>query len=245
MRTDQEAWDLALDNKALVMGLIYKYVNSHATDWYKGEDLKAELESCAWEGMHEACRKWDPSKGTLSTYAYPAVTNAMNARMKVLMRMGTKISGGGFKKGEKGVRPYLNSLDGLNALKEKEAFEASGTNAYDSLSESAHNAFMHEPEALMEDVIINALTLENLMAIVNKILDQMEEPYATIIRLMYLNAPTHERIEHGRSLGSGLTLEEVATILGKSTTWVRAAHDEALYYLKQRLEAKGEGYDLD
>lgn len=244
MRSEQEAWDLALDNKALVMSLIYKYINSHGTDWYKGDDLQAELESFAWEGMHEACLKWDPSKGALSTFAYPCVTNAMNARMKVLMRMGTKVSGN-FKKGEKGIRPYLNSLDSLNALSQERTYEASGTNAYDSLSESTHNAFMPEPEALMEDVIINALAQSHLIARVNKILEQMEYPYALVFRLIYMHEPTHQRIEHGRSLGSGLTLEEIAQKMGKSTTWVKTVHDEAIQYIRFRLEAEGETYDLD
>lgn len=239
-RTEQEAWDLALDNKAMVMGLLYKYVNSHSLPWYKGDALQAELESFAWEGMLEACIKWDESKGALSTFAYPCVTNAMNARMKVLMRMGTKLSGGGFKKGEKGIRPILNSLEGHRANAEAEEIT-------EPLEDLGHNAFMPEPEPLMEDVIIDELRTKALMAKIEKELVALEalgpEPYAQVLRLMYLTEPTHERLNGGRSLGSGLTLEEVGRKLGLSTTTVKTLHDEALYWLQQRLLATGEEYE--
>ena len=238
LRSEEEAWNLALDNKAMVMGLLYRYVNTHSLPWYRGDALQAELESFAWEGMLEACIKWDETKGTLSTFAYPCIRNAMNARMKVLQRMGTKLSGGGFKKGEKGIRPMLNSLEGTKANAEDEEIK----------EPEGISAFMPEPEPLMEDVIVNELSTNALMAKIEKELVALEAleplvPYAQVLRLMYLTEPTHERLNGGRSLGSGLTLEEVGRELELSTTTVKTLHDEALYWLQQRLRAAGEEYE--
>lgn len=238
VRTDQEAWDMALDNKYLMYQVLNKYVRSHSLPWYAGKDLLAELESFAWEGFFDACRRWDESKGfTLSTYAYPSITNALNARMKVLERMGTSMAGG-YKKGEKVERPKLSSLDKLDEVNAKQRDEEN-RNVLSDLNPQP----WYEPQPSMEDAVVDAIEQEALIASVHKILSTMQEPYATVFRDTYITEPTHERRPGGISLGSGLTLKEIGSKYGRDTTWVKGILDEAVEYIRHRLKAEGIEWD--
>lgn len=240
VRTWEEAWDLALDHKGMMYQLLYAYVRKHSLPFYKGEDLLKELESFAWEGFFEACRKWDESKGyTLSTYAYPAITNAMNARMKVLERMGTSMQGY-YKKGEgplqKGnaPRPKLSSIEGLDELRHN-ALRLDGENDY-SLADIYTQPWQGEEPGL-EDTVIDAIHQAETIDRIKAIVDKMPDPHGRVFRLMFLTPPTHDR-EIKRGLGTGYTLSEVAKEYGRSTTWAKEVLDECLEYIRFQLKAE-------
>lgn len=236
IRSYTEAWDLALDHKGIMYQLLYAYVRKHSLPWYQGEDLQKELESYAWEGFFDACRKWDPTKGyTLSTYAYPAVRNALNARMKVLERMGTSMIGHNQTKGEVHKRPYLESIQRED---ERKASRNEG-----ELSDSANIADLTpQPwmdfEPLMEDAVVDAIDQAEKVQRIARIVEGMSEPHKTIFESMFFSDPTHERAK--RSIGAGLTLKEAASEFGRSTTWAREILDEAIEYIRHHLEAENE-----
>ena len=243
IRTWQEAWDLALDHKGMLYQLLYAYVRKHSLPFYKGEDLQKELESYAWEGFFEACRKWDESKGyTLSTYAYPAVTNAMNARMKVLERMGTSMQGH-YQKGTgplqqaESQRPKLSSLEGLD---EMFATQRNLDEGADRSLADIYRQPWQEQEPNHADVVVDAITQAETVGRIREIVSNMSEPHRKVFTLMFLTDPTHER-EIKRGLGTGYTLSEVAKEFGRSTTWAREVLDEALEYIRYQLRADAGG----
>jgi len=244
-RTWQEAWDMALDHKGLMYQLLYAYVRKHSLPWYTGQDLQAELESYAWEGFFDACRKWDESKGyTLSTYAYPAVTNAMNARMKVLERMGTSMQGHNVKGQGTLPRPHLESIEGEDEKKAKRYIEDESKDGH-GLGDLLKQPWQ-QWEPLMEDVVVDAISQAEQVARIRRVVEDMSEPHKTIFELMFLTDPTHERTPRGgRSIGSGYTLKEAAQQFGRSTTWAKEVLDEAIEYIRFQLDALGPDDGVD
>lgn len=236
-RTWQEAWDLALDHKGIMYQLLYTYVRKHSLPWYTGPDLQAELESYAWEGFFDACRKWDEKKGTLTTYAWPAVTNAMNARMKVLERMGSSMQGHNVKGQGQLPRPYLESIEHEDEKKANRYIED------DSKDGHGLGDLIRQPwqqwEPLMEDEVIDAISQAEQVAKITRIVEGMSEPHKTVFELMFLTSPTHERRPGGRSLAPGYTLKEAAQQFGRSTTWAKETLDEAIEYIRFQLDAEG------
>lgn len=226
---------MALDNKGIMYQLLYKYINTHSLPYYKGQDLGKELESFAWEGFFEACRNWDEGKGyTLSTYAWPAIINALNARMKVLERMGTNMQGH-YNKGEGGrPRPGLSSLEGLDERKAKELTDGDPERSLADIYTQPWQG--HEPG--LEDSVIDAIEQAETLERIREIASGMSEPHKEVFTLMYLTPPTHDR-NLLRGLGTGYTLEEVARHLGKSTSWVKVVLHEALDYIRFQLRARG------
>ena len=239
-RSWAEAWDLALDNKGIMYQLLYKYLRGHSLPFYKGDALRAELESFAWEGFFEACRRWDESKGLkLSTYAWPAVQNAMNARMIVLERMGSTMTGK-YTSEEKGIqRPRLSSME---ALDERRAAQYDSEGQEYGLADIYQQPWARETEA-MEDVVIDAVYQAETVERIRKHVSSMSEPHKTVFELMYFTPPTHPRNlnSEGRGLGSGYTLSEVAKKYRRSTTWAREILDECFDYIRFQLEAESEG----
>lgn len=241
-RTWAEAWDLALDHRGLMYQLLYKYVRTHSLPWYRGEDLQKELESYAWESFFEACRKWDESKSKLSVYVYPSVINAMNARMKVLERMGTSLQGH-YAKGTGplatgGKRPELSSIQQLD-----ERFAARMMDREEgerSLADIYRQPWQGE-EPSLEDTVIDAVDQAATLDRIKSIVDKMSEPHKQVITLMYFTPPTHDRVLKGKAmgLGSGYTLSEVAKHFRRSTNWAKETLDEALDYIRFQLEAQG------
>lgn len=238
LRTWQEAWDLALDHKGIMYQLLYAYVRKHSLPWYQGEDLQAELESYAWEGFFDACRKWDASKGyTLSTYAYPAITNAMNARMKVLSRMGSSMQGHNTKGQGQLPRPHLESVQAEDEKKASRYIDDENRDGHSLTDVYPQPWSEHEP--LMEDVVVDAIHQAGRVAEIVRIVDAMSEPHKTVFQLMFLTEPTHDRPANGgRGLGSGYTLRETADHFGRSTTWAKEVLDEAIEYIRYHLDAE-------
>lgn len=238
VRTWQEAWDMALDHKGIMYQLLYAYVRKHSLPWYSGEDLQAELESYAWEGFFDACRKYDESKGyTLTTYAYPAITNAMNARMKVLSRMGSSMQGHNVKGQGTLPRPHLESIQGMSEFQGEKNEEGDAPQNVGELYPQPWSE--HEP--LMEDVVVDAIEQADRVQEVARIVEGMSSPHKEVFELMFLRDPTHERRPGGRSLGPGYTLKETAQEFGRSTTWAKEILDEAIEYIRYHLDA-GDGH---
>ena len=242
-RSWQEAWDLALDHKGIMYQLLYKYVRSHGLPFYTGEALQKELESFAWEGFFEACRQWDEAKGTLTTYAYPSITNAMDSRMKVLERMGSNMQGH-YKKGEGPLtggapRPKLSSLEQLDERRQADVEMEEGNSR--SIADIYTQPWQGE-EPSLEDTVIDAIHQAETVDRIKGIVDSMPDPHKTIFTLMYLTEPTHDR-RPKRGLGSGYTLSEVAKHFRRDTTWARKQLDEALDYIRFQLDAQGEEYE--
>lgn len=239
LRTNEEAWDLALDNKNLMFKVLNAYVSKHSLPYYKGEALRTELESFAWEGFFDACKSWDETKGfQLSTYAYPSITNALNTRMKVLERMGSSMQGH-YTKGEKGERPRLSSLEGIDKVY---ASKVGAIDAVDSIADLKPNP-MQEPEPSMEDVIVNSIYQEELMHKIRAIVKGMSEPHATVFTLAFLTEPTHDRSRYSVSVTTGWTTREIAEKHRQSTSWVKSILDEAIEYIRLHLEQEGETND--
>lgn len=230
---------MALDHKGLMYQLLYAYVRKHSLPWYSGPDLQAELESYAWEGFFDACRKFDESKGyTLSTYAYPAVTNAMNARMTVLERMGSTMHGHNVKGQGKLPRPHLDSIQAQDEKKARWNTEMGESADGHSLGD-LHPQPWQQWEPLMEDVVVDAIAQAEQVGRIRAIVEGMSEPHKTVFELMFLTDPTHERRPGGRGLSPGYTLKEAAQQFGRSTTWAKETLDEAIEYIRFQLDAEG------
>jgi len=227
--------------------LLYAYVRKHSLPWYKGADLQAELESYAWEGFFDACRKYDETKGyTLSTYAYPAVINAMNARMRVLERMGTSMQGHNVKGQGHLPRPYLGSIQEADEKAAERNIDRDQAADGFSLGD-VHAQPWQEFEPLMEDVVVDAIAQAEQVQRIRAVVEKMSEPHKTVFELMFLTDPTHERAPRGgRSIGSGLTLKETAERFGRSTTWAKEILDEAIEYVRYQLDAEmPPGHEVD
>ena len=227
---------MVLENKDLLYKLLNQFVWSHTLPYYSGKDLLAELESYAWEAFFHACRRWDPAKGyTLSTYAYPAVTNAMRHRMKVLARMGSSMIG----YQEKGIvhqRPKLSSLEALDERKNQALnTESVFHNKLSDLMPSATSLDNNNIYISLEEEIINSTSGSELMTKLNTILGFMPEPHATVFRLVHMTKPTHPRRELKKNKGTGLTLSEVGQRYGRSTTWVGQILEEAMEYVRHHM----------
>ena len=130
IREPEEAWALAVENSGLVYSVLFRFINNHDNlVWYRGNDLQAEIESFAWEGMYNACLLWDSSKGTLSTYAVPAIYNTMLHALDKLIKMGGNQKGGGNVKLKYDKTPPIFSLEGLTE-KKNEDLDMDGINTF-------------------------------------------------------------------------------------------------------------------
>ena len=229
IRTNEEAWDLALDNRGLMYKILGKYVQSHGLPYYSGEALRAELEGPAWEALYHACKHWDEKKATLGTFAWKSVVNGLNARMKVLARMGSSLQGGNTK-GVKMPRPALSSIEGMNARK---AETVGNGDLPDNYADTLNQPWAVE-EVSMEDEIIDTIDRLEKVERIKRVVEQMSEPHKTVFTLAYFEEPTHERMEN-TSKTSGLTMHEIADRYGRSTTWVKHTLEEATEYIQWQI----------
>ena len=225
---------MALDHKGLMYQVLNKYVSNHSLPYYKGQDLMVELESDAWEGFFQACLRWDEAKGTLSTFAYPSIKNALNARMKVLERMGSSMVGHQVE-GKIFSRPALSSLEQLD---ERRHPEDGIYGFYNSLSDLLPNAMDHsEVEPSMEDAVVERIDQEEKMKAIRAVVEKMDEPYKDIFTLIYLEKPTHDiaKSAESRLIGGGWTIREVAKKYRRDTGWVKEILDEAVDYVRYQM----------
>jgi RNA polymerase sigma factor (sigma-70 family) len=231
LRTNAEAWALSLENKALVYRQLYKYVNAKSLNWYRGDDLRIELESYAWEGMLEACRRWDPALGKLSTYAVPTINNYLVRGMNILAKMGGNVKSGGSIKGAhaKMETPWVDSLE---QWQETQAEQQDGQGGR-GLAETMPQPWQ-DPDNTFEDDIVGDIGDSQVTQRIKEIVDQMPEPHRTAFQLMHFTEPTHDKKPH--ALGSGLTLKEISEIMGRDTTIVRKWLLEAEEYIRHQLD---------
>jgi hypothetical protein len=223
LRTTEEAWNLALENRGLLYRYLHRFVNRSRLEWYSQDALEQELESYAWEGFYNACLYWDPNKGTLATYSYPAITNFLVRAIIKLGRMGGNYIG--MKKGS-GV--FLNSIEG-----EDDWHRMINGGAQDPLREEASGIADSLPQPWMastednsfEDQVIDSIEHERLVKALMATIPKMGEPYVTMVKLKFSDPPK--------------TLQEVADATGYSRAWVAEKLTEAFEFLGHQLAAQG------
>lgn len=240
VREPEEAWELALANKGLVMSQLFKFLNSHDNlVWYKGDDLRAELESVAWEGMYNACLLWEPSKGRLSTYAVPAIRNTMLQALDKLMKMGGNQKGGQLVKLKYEVTPPVFSLDSMSEARAKN-FDAETVNSYaDEIPQPWQDTETDEEK------LLTRLDNERMAKKIEELTDRMPEPHQSVFRLMALTPDDGLSPGRGQRIRySAMGIRKACLILHYADDKVRDLWLEALDWMELQLEAAGYGEEI-
>jgi RNA polymerase sigma factor (sigma-70 family) len=231
LRAPEEAWALAEANSGLVYSILFKFVNSHDNlVWYKGDDLQAELESFAWEGLYEACLLWDESKGKLSTYAYPSITNSILQALDKLIRMGGNQKGGAQIPLKYKTPPPVFSLDALSEAQVREHDMDHITTLMDELPQPWQDT------ELEEDKIIAGLDKERLVKKIYELTEKMPEPHRSVFKLMALGPERKSDYAHYIRYPS-MGLRETGEILHLPDKKVKKIYEEAVEWMENQLAA--------
>lgn len=104
VRSDEEAWEIAEDNRALGPFLVNQYLLDgirlkhgkfvhKAPSWIHGQgidihELRADLEAVAWSALFLAAKRWEKSKGEFATLAGYTVGQALRQEIENHRRVG-------------------------------------------------------------------------------------------------------------------------------------------------------------
>lgn len=78
LRTDEEAWAMALENEGLANRVCRNFTTNGLP---RGVDFEW-LKSIAWEGLYLAAKTWDPSRGKFSTIATVIIRHELIRHMR-------------------------------------------------------------------------------------------------------------------------------------------------------------------
>lgn len=238
IRTPEEAWNMAVDEKELMLYTVNRFMKGSRPSWYRWEpDLwRQELESIGWEAFYNACLYWDPSRGRLSTYAVPTIQRRLSRHLQRTIRAGgnSRVRGKHSEITEK--FPSIFSLGDLEGEQRDRLGEYDEVWSYEDVtppvwSDLVDNSF--------EDRVIDEADGERFLTQVETVVDGMSEPHRTVFRLVHLEDPSHDRSQYSLARGSGSTLREVGSRLGIDKSRVGIILDEAEEYVRFQLEAKG------
>lgn len=233
IREAEEAWELALANKGLVYKTLLSYVNSKPSiAWYKGEDLRAELESYAWEGMYTACLHWDETKGTLSTYAIPAIRNNMLKQVNKLVSMGGNRRGNTHSPPTEPF-PHIFSAETISVEDKDDT-----TDALSGIGDIVPQPWQDENS--FEDEIIERIDRERTDRAIRELVQRMPEPHREVFELLALG-PQKEFAGRRSSQAPSMSRREAAERLHYSLRKVQDLYEEAVEWMGNQLDAHGYG----
>jgi RNA polymerase sigma factor (sigma-70 family) len=225
LRSSEEAWALALKNEKLLYHTLNKFISSHSLYWYQGVDLRAELESYAWETFYDVALRWNKDKGAFSSYAVKATYNTFLRVMKKLSRLGGNSKSGRKANGEATTPMPTPFVSSMNSIIEDRGLD---------LNDSDSLALGDEVE--FEDQLIDKLDAQRKVKALAEIVSQMEEPYKKIYSLVYFSGLTEPS---NTSYRKGLTIQEVGKAVGCSKTTVMKYLAEAEDYVLFQLQSRG------
>jgi len=237
IREPEEAWEIAKQNSGLVYSILFKFINNHDNIvWYKGNDLQAELESHAWEGMYNACLYWDESKGTLSTYAVPSIQNSMKKALDKLMKMGGNQKGGGQIPLKYKTTPPVFSLDALT-----EAWQDNSD--YPANIEDSFANKIPQPWADLEteeEKILESFDKERMVKKIEELAEIMPEPHRSVFKIMALGP--REEIAYGHYIRyATMGMRKAGKKLHFADRKVKKLYLESLEWMENQLKAANYG----
>lgn len=231
MRSNDEAWELAVEHSDLMWSIFNKFLNTHYNVWFDRKGLSAELESYAWEGMYKACRLWDEDKGALSTYAYPAVERYLLRGYERTLRMGFTAQGN-YAKGETKDPVSLYSYNYWE--EENPEFEIS------SFLDWYRQPWQTDIDnGEFEDDVVIKVDAERLRNKLFPILERMTEPHRSVFEVAHLRereSDPHIAANLNIQHGAQHSYSEIGEILDMPRATVREVLQEAEEFVRFQLE---------
>lgn len=234
LRSDAEAWALVEENKGLCWTAVNRFVkNQKNLAWYKGDDLRREMESHAWEGFFKACRLWDPKKSKLSTYAIKAMENEMGKALNQLVAFGGNLRSGSSP--GPGKYPEVWSADDLaERASEAAGFDGPGESALDQEPGLWDDAIVD-----WEDEYVDQLYTAQLVAAVRELAQQCPGREGEVVRAFLLADPGYEKDFQSNEYGPGLRFKDVQDQLHMAPETIALLYSQGLEWMRNQLRARG------
>lgn len=241
MRSSDEAWQIVLDNKGLLISIVNRFMKDRYLAWYSQEAFRDELDSIAYEAFHRAALEWDPDRGSLATYTFPVIWNDLQDWLNRSIKMGGNYRSGGGKATKTEGYVKVFSLQDYGSNDESTVFN--------HIEEELPNIFQLETEDnTFEDDLLDRLYEEQFFKDLEEILGEMDMEHEDIFRAVH---PIGEGVRENPKLaaiskaGGGLSIAETAKLVGRNKKYVTRLLEEAREYVVFQLMKRGYGEEYD